>query len=470
MTSEKIAYERLKQANPHPVVHIKPRPHPVEIMTNARNQIPVLKPSMREPGRDSRIGPLVGALVFVLVFALGLPMLLDNQTKPLPDSASPRGPTVTSVGVLGPGTHRVGTIGVPVTFDLSFQWWVERIDPGRILLADPVTGVEGTGARRQLTLVRPTALADPSDLSGGVPAEGGWALDDIDGWLNRVEQGVSVSEVSPTTVSGYPAMRFVVRLDDAYPCGPRTCASLLSSRGSGELELSRGTDWLVWWVDLGPDVEPLALVAATSGNEGFRRTLDEIVGSIVLGEPQPHPIQTDRVWELGYNSVVPEGEVEVPAAGGVRFVLPSEQYVFQNEHGFWIHVTELTLFDMFIARWTTEGESLDTVEDVAVYLESRDDLVATDAGTGAIGPYDGRVYDVTDGPLSTEAALWVLGESQDSVIPPPTFGRIWIADTERGPLVMLAGTLEGDLGLAGIVDFAEQIRPTVELVDLDWEN
>lgn len=138
-------------------------------------------------------------------------------------------PTDGSTDVVA-GTYNLGVIGLPTaTFEVDDGPWhftkVGSVDPGiplsdqMVMLSLAATPLEG---RRNLQLVRPTHLVDPTFIGPPMaidPDEDLIPADSIDEWLAEAEAGGEwgVTDVESVEVSGRAATRFTL-LPDFVGC------------------------------------------------------------------------------------------------------------------------------------------------------------------------------------------------------------------------------------------------------------
>jgi hypothetical protein len=282
MTEHQQAFDRLRQVNPVAVRHIEDRPDALEMLSMAQGTTAALTEPERG-GRKWQLGPAVAVAMFALILLLGIPFLIDeSDTGPVTDTAisSPVEP-LPQTGPLAPGRYLLRNAGLPATAVFPDGLEIVASQPGFIDIEPLLYPSEV--ARRSLTIVRPEVLSAPSALGMETPEDGGWQLDDIAGWVETLPSGVAVESLQSTTVDGLPATRLLIEIEDAFICGSFDgCASFIRWQ-DGVLPLTKGSPWLIWWIEPGGDQVPLALVSSLGIDDEFIPTMDEIAQSIELG-------------------------------------------------------------------------------------------------------------------------------------------------------------------------------------------
>lgn len=282
MSEHQQAFDRLRRVNPVAVHRVEDRPDAFEMLSIAQGTTTAL--TEPEGGRRKwQFGPAVAVAVFALILLLGIPFLVDDgDTGPTTDTVitSPVEPLPQS-GPLAPGRYLLRNSGVPATAAFPEGLEIAATQPGFIDLEPLLYPSEVV--RRSLTIVRPEVLSAPSRLDVETPDEGGWPLDDIAGWAGSLPVGIGVNDLQATRIDGLPATRLLVEIEDDFTCGAFDgCASFVRWRG-GVLPLTKGSPWLIWWIDLGGEQEPLALISSLGIDDEFIPIVDEIARSIELG-------------------------------------------------------------------------------------------------------------------------------------------------------------------------------------------
>jgi len=225
-------------------------------------------------------------------------LLLDldgNEISKPPATESP------SAGVDGlefgsqptPGTHEIGALGTPLTVTIEPGWVTGANDPGHTAFSHPDASHV---ADRQVVFMRPQLLTDPSQPQAAVDAQIWWRLDDIEGWLDNLTDGIIVSNRSRVDMGGRETVFFEVEIADASACGRfGYCAGFIINHIFEDGDVSgwsfeHGFHHRVWWVD-GGNEPPVVIIAATrSDDRSFQAQADELLSTLIIGEPEPHPV------------------------------------------------------------------------------------------------------------------------------------------------------------------------------------
>ncbi len=406
------------------------------------------------------------AAAIVVILAL-LPALLTGGEQPVATTvATTVAPTVTTtealeeIGFLDtplfeqvpPGRYVVSAIGTAFEIDITGEWWLQRNSSGHVVFTHP----DSTGpGDRDVAFFRPTALVDPVRPGS---ADMSWPLDDLQGWLEDLDPEVVRTQPVADSLGGLPATRF--DLDPGF-------ALDLMVSGDQVAFLPQGVRQRVWWIDQG-DLEPIVVLAGV-GSEGetWFETADTILSTVRFGEPEPHPLAAElRPWEQGLAATLATGTIRLPAVGGIEFTIDG---VYQARG---VSAGGSTAIDLdaarevgiFIAAETAAGEPINTIDDVVDAVESV--ATVTNQADTVVADRPARVIDVSDGPVTDVTVLWV------GTVPlefdewtPPASGRMWIVDTDRGVLVISAGTISEFVPADEAIALAEQIVASLRLID-----
>ena len=362
---------------------------------------------------------------------------------------------------LEPGVYVNSTTGVPITFCVEEGWLVKEVGPR--LLALGRLGA-GNSEDRAVVFMRPVGLADPM-----VPTVQSydWPADDIDGWLKNLSEGILAAPAQASTLGGAEGVTFDVRLEDTYDCkGPDSvlCAGFTADELS-MVWFEKGKDYRIHWLDV-PGGEPL-VVYVSSGDSGpeWINEADEVLSTIALGTSEQVEACDAPLWEQGYPTEVPAGEVRLPLGGGVSFMLDEDRPINQEDNGALAEI-ELRVpaaVRMMLPHYDSEGEPIGDTDEIVDILEAAgvmiDELAAT---TVADSPT--RVLDVSDGPSETIDAVlrWEPGSYGWA---PPSAGRIWLLDTDRGIIMITAESLLDETSLPDALALAEPIVESLQLVE-----
>lgn len=171
----------------------------------------------------------------------------------------------------------------------------------------------------------------------------------------------------------------------------------------------------------------------------------------------PTPEEPEGAEEQGFapGEILP-GEVQLPIAGGIRFTTTEPHFIapgpgfftleMQGELDGWVSIFHLP--DM------TADEIVSSLSDARMTVSSLDDV--------EVAGFSTRVVEFGDGPYDFEPVLggWF----------PANAARLWIIQTDRGPLVVTAEATD-EAGerrpevLERAIGVAEQILKTLSLVE-----
>ncbi len=202
--------------------------------------------------------------------------------------------------IIEPGSYELDSLGVPVTMNIEGEWRIQYNQAGHTALSHPNPDSNRPGDR-DLVLLRPTLLADPTRPQAQIGEQVPWPLDDIDGWLENVIDGV-VTETPPTQVmvGDRTATYFEVEVSDQAICGAfGFCVGFIINQifpdpvGLSGWSFEPGFRHRVWWID-GGDEPPLVLLANTRSDQtDFEIEADQLIDGLVIGEVGPHPSATE---------------------------------------------------------------------------------------------------------------------------------------------------------------------------------
>lgn len=208
---------------------------------------------------------------------------------------------------IAPGEYVVDSLGTPFTVTIEGAWFVQPNRPGWTVFSDP--GSFGP-SDRDVVFLRPTVLGDPTDPGACCDVIDGWPLDDIEGWLENIVDGVVVTESVATELGGQDALTFDVEISSAETCGedyegegltgPRFCIGFVVNQvdGAGNIEgysFEPRFRVRVYWVDQG-DQPPIVVLAGSRapGDQDFFERADALLSTVVFGDAQPHPLAPAR--------------------------------------------------------------------------------------------------------------------------------------------------------------------------------
>lgn len=181
--------------------------------------------------------------------------------------------------VVPEGMWRVETLGTPFDIQIEGDWFVQPNESGWTVLTAPGSGGPGD---RDVVFIRPTALSDPTDPSASGET---WPVDDIQGWLEAIVDGVVVTEPVDAEVGGAEGIVFEVELAD----GSDRVEFVENSDVSGKA-FDPGHRYIVYWLHQG-DHEPIAIIvgAHSSDIDDWAPTAESLLANVIFDEPSPHP-------------------------------------------------------------------------------------------------------------------------------------------------------------------------------------
>ena len=236
----------------------------------------------------------------------------DDTSVSLPGDEPQPAPTIGEDGVFEvesfesgpqvPGTYRSDVLGTPITVTLEGAWIAPVSRPGHTVFIDP--GSIGVG-QRDITLLRPHILANPAD-PGGAPEPGAFLpAEDIEAWLADLVDGIVTRAPERVRFGGQEAVYFEVEVTDPGVCGSFIfCAGFIANAIEPDGNISGwsfepGNYQRIWWVDQG-DERPVVVIASTRNDDrGFDSRADELLDSLIFGDPQPHPLSPDEAGVTG---------------------------------------------------------------------------------------------------------------------------------------------------------------------------
>jgi hypothetical protein len=130
-----------------------------------------------------------------------------------------------------------------------------------------------------------------------------WPLDDIEGWLDNIVDGIVVTDPQQVTIGGRDSVYFEAEITDpAAVCGTASfCAGFVANThtpgpefgGEGVISgwpFMPGFHDRIWGIDQGTEA-PLVIIAQTASTDrDFQPTADSLLDTLTIGDPQPHPI------------------------------------------------------------------------------------------------------------------------------------------------------------------------------------
>ena len=201
-----------------------------------------------------------------------------------------------------PASYRVDSLGTPFSVAIEGDWWVQPNRPGWTVFSAP----ESQGpSDDDVVFLRPTLLSDPTDPGACCDGTNEWPMDDIQGWLDNIVDGVVVSGPEDVEIGGLPAVTFEVEVTDSAPCGPDYegegvtgppfCVGFIVSNvgDDGNIDgytFEPGFRERVLWVDQGDQPPVVIIVGTRIDDPSFDEQADALLATLAFGDTQPHPI------------------------------------------------------------------------------------------------------------------------------------------------------------------------------------
>ena len=158
-------------------------------------------------------------------------------------------------------------------------WLIQTNNESVTVLTDP--GPSGP-IGRDLTLISPSRLVDPSRLGLDDDQHGDWPVGDINGWLDNVIGGVVISNRIDTTLGGRPSVQFDVQLTDDVNWGDAG-VGFVTTRHGDRVTFAHGRDYRVWWID-GDVGEAMAVIVSVATTEhSFLEQAEELLDTLAFG-------------------------------------------------------------------------------------------------------------------------------------------------------------------------------------------
>ncbi len=194
-------------------------------------------------------------------------------------------------GPIEPGTIGISALGTPLTLTFDDQWQSPLNAPGHTIFGD--RGPDFTG---EVAFLRPHLLTDPAQPGAAAEAQTPWPLDDIEGWLDNLIDGIVTAGPERVQIGGRDAVYFEAEITDRGVCGDfGYCAGFLVNTIDDQGNISGwafqpGVHQQIWWIDQG-DEPPLAIIVVTpSADRSFENQAATLLDTLVIGDPNPHPV------------------------------------------------------------------------------------------------------------------------------------------------------------------------------------
>ncbi len=235
---------------------------------------------------DQTVADIAEDRINVPIVAIGPTLTLDLAGDEID---VPRGVDGFDLRVpIPPGTYELHALGTPFTLTIPEDWSMADNIPGATGFIEPLSG------RGELWFFRPTLLADPAQPQADVGDQTWWPLDDIDGWLSNLIDDIVTTGPERTEIGGRSAVYFEAEPANSVCGGLPHCAGFVINTFLGPSAVSAwsfepGSVDRVWWVDGGDEAPFVIIASALADDLEFQNRTDELLASLEIGEPLPHP-------------------------------------------------------------------------------------------------------------------------------------------------------------------------------------
>lgn len=333
-------------------------------------------------------------------------------------------------GSLPPGEYQTTTVGTPLTFSTESDLAVVASRPG--LLQFGVLGSQNF-TDRTLRLQRISALPAPGDLAQ-TSANFDWPAQDIDGWLESLDEGVLLEGPTTTSVGRREATRFEIQVS-AFGCGlPQGCPRDFESSENTDLDLfSEGVRHRVWLVDQGEE-DVLAISAAIGAEEdqGWFDQSETLLASFEFGEVGPDPIRA-----------VGPGRFELEAFGGIGLTADGSVAVAEsNGRLALLNPADRDLSLAFLSSPVTlAGDPIMSIDELSALFEAQV-YELQERSSSIVGDVTIRAFDIAAGEFPEPILLLDPSEVGLSGAGWPPGGAWWVIEDPELGLFIVEGVHE----------------------------
>jgi hypothetical protein len=279
--------------------------------------------------------------------------------------------------------------------------------------------------------------------------------------------------------------RITVADDSPFEVDGRAGRRLRIESGTMQVDgITVGPGFSVWVIDL-DDFTPI-LVITESDDDAWLAEIDALAQNLRIGTPTTNPlVYTDEPWLFGRSGPAPAGPTRANVLGGIEVDLPENRGIETGSDGITV-----VLDGAGISKPTVSIEVPgDLLQPDALWpgfvrlgaVESVQQIIDSLAPFVSLTPIDSTVellgssataFDYrreTDDPelemYTVRPTEW-RGESSREMFP-ASEGRIWLADTEDGPLVVItAAEIDAGTDLADSIAAAEPMIRSMKPISL----
>jgi len=435
-SNHEMAFDRLRQAKPVPIQALPTR-SATEFLDDLEDDAPDLWVAPDQARATRR--PVLAAAIVILVggVAIGLAASINRETPTEPVATSTEvvfdfsASELPAAGSMVGGRYQSNSLGTPLSMDLDEISLLDTNEAGAISLSDGGT----------VSIVRPTALADPTELAADSMFT--WPTTDLDGWLDNVSSVVTIIEATNSEREGLRV--FDVQVAQGLCPGSTRCVPFLTTRGTFDVFVGSSEQTRVWWFTMEP-FAPLVVVA--TGPASTIQNAATLVQSMGFGPNAAHPLEQQEPWEAGLSSELPAGPIALPALGGLEFDLPFSAAMQQSDDAVAVELTSLARVEILIVDRAADGTAVTTVAEATAAIEPLVDLTPAGLLETALGEM--VIIDIANGPTSNSSLALLtpnLGFAPGTATNNytwlvPRSGRVWMVEVENGVLLVSAGVLE----------------------------
>lgn len=328
------------------------------------------------------------------------------------------------------GSHRVDSLGTPLSLTVGEEHWVQVNGGGMFVLTHPRSN--GPDDRdivflRLPMLTDPDVLVDSLDILTAGDDLAAWPSTDFAGWLDAVPDEIVVTDRAETTLGGLDATFAQLEIVDP-DCGRSApCAMFGINHDSFRSKaLTVGSVYRIWMIDQ-PAEDPLAVIVGASREpyEEWFEAADTVLATVAFGEVGANPVS------------LAEGTAELEALGGIRVSFDQPMVVDRAAADFaTVKVANAPHgMEMLTNPVAVDGTDLPTVNDLIGALDAAG-VSTTEVESVTVGGEDARVFDI--GSPSGSPALRRSAVSSAEWFAPPR-ARLWVIEhPDRGLLMITA--------------------------------
>ena len=279
--------------------------------------------------------------------------------------------------------------------------------------------------------------------------------------------------------------RVTVADDSPFEVDGRAGRRLRIESGTMQVDgITVGPDSSVWVIDL-DDFTPI-LVITESDDDAWLAEIDALAQNLRIGTPTTNPlVYTDEPWLFGRTGPAPAGPTRANVLGGIEVDLPENRLIETGSDGITVVLDgagvrkptvsievpgDLLQPDALWPGFVRLG-AVESVQQIIDSLAPFVSLTPIDSAVELLGT-PATAFDYrreTDDPdlemYTVRPTEWRMESSRE--MNPASEGRIWLADTEDGPLVVItAAEIDAGTDLADSIAAAETMIRSMKPISL----